>query len=127
MLGPKGEGIGSNSWVVSGSKTITGKPLLANDPHLAAGHALLWYQAGLHCRTVTPACPYDVAGWTMSGMPGVLIGHNADIAWGFTNLGPDVMDLALEKVAGDTYARGRPARGRCRPGRRSSRSPGATT
>jgi penicillin amidase len=103
VLGPVGEGIGSNSWAVSGSKTVTGKPLLANDPHLAPAMPSLWYQAGLHCRTVSPDCEYDVAGWTMSGLPGVFIGHNADIAWGFTNLGPDVTDLVLEKVDGDTY------------------------
>ena len=63
----------------------------------------LWYQTGLHCRTPRRACPYDVAGWTMSGLPGVFIGHNDRIAWGFTNLGPDVTDLVLEKVDGDTY------------------------
>ena len=96
VLGPVGEGIGSNSWAVSGSKTVTGKPLLANDPHLAPAMPSLWYQAGLHCRSITADCSYDVAGWTMSGLPGVFIGHNADIAWGFTNLGPDVTDLVLE-------------------------------
>lgn len=103
VLGPVGEGIGSNSWAVSGSKTVTGKPLLANDPHLAPAMPSLWYQAGLHCRSITADCSYDVAGWTMSGLPGVFIGHNADIAWGFTNLGPDVTDLVLEKVTGDNY------------------------
>jgi penicillin amidase len=102
-LGPVGEGIGSNSWVVSGSKTVTGKPLLANDPHLAPAMPSLWYQAGLHCRTISAQCGYDVAGWTMSGLPGVFIGHNATIAWGFTNLGPDVTDLVLEKVDDDSY------------------------
>lgn len=103
VLGRQGEGIGSNSWVVDGSKTDTGQPLLANDPHLAPGMPSLWYQAGLHCRTVSPRCQYDVAGWTNAGVPGVLIGHNADIAWGFTNLGPDVTDLLLHKVTGEKY------------------------
>ena len=102
-LGQTGEGIGSNSWVVSGEKTITGKPLLANDPHLAPMMPSLWYQAGLHCTTVSADCDYDVSGWTMSGLPGVFIGHNADIAWGFTNLGPDVTDLVLQQVDGDQY------------------------
>ncbi len=102
-LGPSGPGIGSNSWVVSGEKTETGKPLLANDPHLAPMMPSLWYQTGLHCVTIDANCNYDVAGWTMSGLPGIFIGHNARIAWGFTNLGPDVTDLVLEKVEGDVY------------------------
>lgn len=103
LLGPTGSGIGSNSWVVSGRYTTTGKPLLANDPHLAPQVPSLWYQMGLHCRTVSAACPYDVAGYTFSGMPGVVIGHNQDIAWGMTNLGADVTDLYLEKVTANTY------------------------
>jgi penicillin amidase len=53
---------------------------------------------GLHCRTITAGCPYDVAGFTFSGMPGVVIGHNQSIAWGMTNLGADVSDLYLEKI-----------------------------
>ncbi|GAA0471659.1 penicillin acylase family protein [Streptomyces sp. NPDC046215] len=103
LLGPAGNGIGSNSWVVSGKYTTTGKPLLANDPHLAPQMPSLWYQMGLHCNKVSAACPYDVAGYTFSGMPGVVIGHNQDIAWGFTNLGADVSDLYLEKVTADSY------------------------
>ncbi|MEV5507931.1 penicillin acylase family protein [Streptomyces orinoci] len=103
LLGPNGNGIGSNSWVVSGKYTATGKPLLANDPHLAPQMPSLWYQMGLHCTKVSASCPYDVAGYTFSGMPGVVIGHNADIAWGMTNLGADVSDLYLEKVTSDTY------------------------
>ncbi|MGP4002751.1 penicillin acylase family protein [Streptomyces sp. 8N706] len=103
LLGPSGDGIGSNSWVVSGKHTATGKPLLANDPHLAPQMPSLWYQMGLHCRTVSPSCRFDVAGYTFSGLPGVVIGHNKDIAWGFTNLGADVSDLYLEKVTSDTY------------------------
>jgi penicillin amidase len=103
LLGPSGSGIGSNSWVVSGQKTTTGKPLLANDPHLAPQLPSLWYQMGLHCRTVSNGCPYDVTGFTFSGMPGVIIGHNQDIAWGMTNLGADVTDLYLEKVTANTY------------------------
>ncbi|MEV8018358.1 penicillin acylase family protein [Streptomyces sp. NPDC086554] len=102
-LGPNGNGIGSNSWVVSGEHTITGKPLLANDPHLAPQLPSTWYQMGLHCRTVSKDCQYDVSGYTFSGMPGVVIGHNQDIAWGMTNLGADVTDLYLEKFAGDGY------------------------
>ena len=64
----------------------------------------IWYQMGLHCRTVSRRrARYDVAGYTFSGLPGVVIGHNQTIGWGFTNLGPDVTDLYLEKVEGDTY------------------------
>ena len=58
---------------------------------------------GLHCTTVGADCPFDVAGFTFSGVPGVVIGHNQDIAWGFTNMAPDVTDLYLEKVDGDRY------------------------
>ncbi|GAA2897594.1 penicillin acylase family protein [Nonomuraea rubra] len=96
-------GVGSNSWVISGEYTTSGKPLLANDPHLSAQLPSVWYQAGLHCRKITEACPYDVTGFTFSGVPGVIIGHTDKIAWGFTNLGPDVADLFLEQVDGDTY------------------------
>ncbi|NUL07195.1 penicillin acylase family protein [Streptomyces lunaelactis] len=103
LLGPSGSGIGSNSWVVSGTYTTTGKPMLANDPHLAPSLPSLWYQMGLHCRKVTASCQYDTAGYTFSGMPGVIIGHNQDIAWGFTNLGADVTDLYLEKLSGNSY------------------------
>ncbi|MFJ2111338.1 penicillin acylase family protein [Streptomyces sp. NPDC087850] len=106
LLGPSGSGIGSNSWVVSGKYTTTGKPLLANDPHLAPQLPSLWYQMGLHCRSVSETCRYDVAGYTFAGMPGVIIGHNQDVSWGFTNLGADVTDLYLEKVSGDTYLYG---------------------
>ncbi|MEO3976167.1 penicillin acylase family protein [Streptomyces sp. CAU 1734] len=103
LLGPNGNGIGSNSWVVSGKYTTTGKPLLANDPHLAPQLPSLWYQMGLHCRKVSKDCQYDTAGFTFAGTPGVIIGHNQDIAWGFTNLGADVTDLYLEKLSGDSY------------------------
>lgn len=103
LLGPSGNGIGSNSWVVSGKYTTTGKPLLANDPHLAPQLPSLWYQMGLHCTKTGPACQYDVAGYTFAGMPGVVIGHNKDISWGMTNLGADVSDLYLEKVTADSY------------------------
>ncbi|WP_157518583.1 penicillin acylase family protein [Herbidospora mongoliensis] len=105
LLGSEGDpkGIGSNSWVVSGRFTDTGKPLLANDPHLGPKMPSIWYQAGLHCRTLSDACPYDVSGFTFSGLPGVVIGHNRTIAWGFTNLAPDVADLYLERVRENTY------------------------
>ncbi|CAL9484161.1 penicillin acylase family protein [Streptomyces sp. enrichment culture] len=102
-VGVNGNGIGSNSWVVSGKHTITGKPLLANDPHLSPSLPSVWYQMGLHCRTVSDKCRYDVAGYTFAGMPGVVIGHNQEIAWGLTNSGADVTDLYLEKITGEGY------------------------
>ncbi|WP_456695245.1 penicillin acylase family protein [Aeromicrobium sp. P5_D10] len=98
-----GDGIGSNSWVVDGKRSKTGKPILANDPHLAPSMPGIWYQVGLHCRTVNKACPYDVAGFSFSGLPGVVVGHNAKIAWGVTTMYADVTDLYLERVVGDTY------------------------
>ncbi|GAA4949966.1 hypothetical protein GCM10023238_15350 [Streptomyces heliomycini] len=58
---------------------------------------------GLHCRDVSAECRYDVTGYTFAGMPGVIIGHNQDIAWGLTNSGVDVTDLYLEKITGDGY------------------------
>ncbi|MFI6462595.1 penicillin acylase family protein [Streptomyces sp. NPDC050538] len=102
-VGVNGQGIGSNSWVVAGKNTITGKPLLANDPHLEASLPSVWYQMGLHCRAVSSKCQYDVSGYTFAGMPGVVIGHNQNIAWGMTNSGVDVTDLYLEKLSGDGY------------------------
>jgi len=97
-LGPLGDGVGSNSWAVSGSLTSTGEPLLANDPHLGIQMPSIWYQVHLECRPVSDACPYNVAGFSFPGVPGVVIGHNEQIAWGFTNVGPDVMDLYIERV-----------------------------
>ena len=98
-----GDGIGSNAWAVSGDHTASGMPILANDPHLDASMPGIWYEMGLHCTTVDEACPFDVAGFTFAGLPGVVIGHNESIAWGFTNLYPDTEDLYLEKIEGDRY------------------------
>ncbi len=100
LLG-RGEGLGSNAWAVSGEHTESGAPILANDPHLAPSMPGVWYQMGLHCTTVDRDCPYDVSGFTFAGVPGVVIGHNADIAWGYSNLYPDVQDLYLEQVSSD--------------------------
>ncbi|HYK20355.1 MAG TPA: penicillin acylase family protein, partial [Pyrinomonadaceae bacterium] len=81
----------SNNWVVSGKRTVSGKPLLANDPHLRATAPSIWHMVHLSAPGVR------VAGVTAAGLPGVVIGHNDRIAWGFTNVGPDVEDLYLEK------------------------------
>lgn len=101
ITGGGADGLGSNSWVVSGDLSETGSPLLANDPHLGIRMPSIWYQVGLHCIEPSQACPFDVAGFSFAGVPGVIIGHNADVAWGFTNLGPDVMDLYVERVNPD--------------------------
>ena len=91
-------GRGSNSWVVSGEHTVSGAPLLANDPHLGAQIPSIWYRVGLHCQPVSTSCPVEVAGFSLPGTPLVTIGHNGFLAWGFTNLGGDVSDLFIERV-----------------------------
>lgn len=84
--------VGSNNWVVSGEHTNTGQPLLANDPHLSTQMPAIWYEVGLHAPEM------DVVGFSFAGVPGVIIGHNQNIAWGVTNVGPDVQDLYIEKI-----------------------------
>lgn len=101
MLGPTGPDIGSNSWAVSGELTTTGMPLLANDMHLGIQMPSIWYENALHCQPKSGACPFDVTGFTFPGVAGVVAGHNDHIAWGYTNLGPDVQDLFIEKVNPD--------------------------
>lgn len=92
------EGLGSNNWVVSGQRSETGHPLLANDPHLKLSAPALWYFARLE------APGFKVAGATMPGLPVVVLGQNEHIAWGFTNTGPDVQDLYLEEIHADDPA-----------------------
>ena len=58
----------------------------------------VWFMNGLHCRAVSPACPFDVDGVSFPGAPAVILGHNARIAWGATNVGPDTEDLFVETV-----------------------------
>jgi penicillin amidase len=82
---------GSNNWVVSGAHTVTGKPILSNDMHLDLRMPNTWYEAHL------TAGDYDVVGVTLPGVPYVIVGHNQHVAWGFTNLGPNVEDLYVEK------------------------------
>jgi penicillin amidase len=85
----------SNNWVVSGNRTVTGKPLLSNDPHLGPTAPSIWYMVHLSAPGIR------VAGVSTAGLPGVIIGHNDRIAWGFTNVGPDVQDLYIEKFNPD--------------------------
>ena len=99
-------GIGSNSWAVAGSLTESGEAILSNDPHLATSIPSAFAQVGLHCRTVYEACPFDVSGFSMAAMPGVVIGKNNKIAWGLTTSYVDSQDLYLEDVRGDTVRQG---------------------
>ena len=82
---------GSNNWVISGAHTASGKPLLSNDMHLDLAIPDIWYEAHL------TAGDFDVVGVTLPGVPYVIVGHNRRVAWGFTNLGPNVEDLYIEK------------------------------
>ena len=86
------EGRGSNNWVVAGSHTTSGKPLLANDPHLALSAPAIWYYAHLQAPDL------NVIGASLPGLPFVVLGRNDHVAWGFTNTGPDVQDLYLEQI-----------------------------
>jgi len=90
--------IGSNNWVISGELTESGMSLLANDMHLAAQMPSIWYENGLHCVPVSEECSYEAIGFSFAGTPGIVAGHNANVAWGFTNVGPDVVDLYIEKI-----------------------------
>jgi penicillin G amidase len=91
------EATGSNNWAVGGERSVSGRPLLAGDPHLPPSMPGITYQAGLYlgdrfCR-----------GATLPGLPGITMGQNNDVAWSFTNVLADVMDLFIERVDGDEY------------------------
>lgn len=85
----------SNNWVISGKRTADGKPILANDPHLAPTAPNIWYLVHLSTPNMR------VSGVTLPGAPGVVLGHNASIAWGATNVGPDVQDVYVETAGPD--------------------------
>jgi penicillin amidase len=95
---PLPRGQGSNAWVVAGRRSATGRPLLANDPHLLAQHPSVWFEVHLSGPGV------DVRGVALPFAPGVVIGHNGRIAWGFTNVGGDTQDLYLERLREDGRA-----------------------
>ncbi len=88
------DGIGSNNWVISGKMSQTGKPLLANDPHLALTAPALWY----HIHVKAEDNSLNAIGATMPGVPYIILGRNDKIAWGFTNAAPDAQDLFVEKI-----------------------------
>jgi penicillin amidase len=101
LIGIAGAGpalAGSNGFAVAPSRSATGAALLANDPHLDISMPSLWFLVGLHCEPVGPACPYEVAGAGFPGVPGIVLGHNARIAWGLTNVGPDTQDVFEETI-----------------------------
>ena len=104
------EGKGSNNWVLPGSNTQSGSPLLANDPHLGLSAPAVWYFAGLHAPAGKfadgqPHGALDVVGATLPGLPFVVLGRTNQAAWGFTNTGPDVQDLYLEALEGQNNYR----------------------
>lgn len=92
------EGAGSNGWAATGSMTQSGRALLANDPHLGIGMPSIWCEVALHCSQAGEQAPFDVAGFTFATSPGVVVGHNNDIAWGTTNVYPDVNDQYMLKI-----------------------------
>jgi penicillin amidase len=94
---------GLDAWALSGRLTSTGSPMLAAAPIAPPSLPSAWYQVGLHCEHLDATCPYDVAGYTEPGVPGVLIGHNQSIAWSWSGRPVHNADLYLEKVNGDRY------------------------
>jgi penicillin amidase len=96
---PLGPNLASNEWVVSGEHTASGKPLLVNDPHLGLTAPGQWYLARIDAPGLS------LAGATAPGVPAVLLGHNAKIAWGFTTTGADTFDLFLERTVPDDPTR----------------------
>ena len=87
-----GDGLGSNCWALSGAKTKSGKPLLAGDPHLPVRNPSIWYEIALANGDL------DLIGFSIPGAPGVVIGHNAHVAWSFAYAYADTQDLFVEKV-----------------------------
>jgi len=92
------DGKGSNNWVVNGSRSATGMPLLANDPHLGLSAPAIWYFARLQAPDADGTRGMDVIGATLPGTPFVVLGRTQQVAWAFTNTGPDVQDLYLEQI-----------------------------
>lgn len=86
------DGKGSNNWVIAGERTTSGKPILANDPHLSLSAPAIWYFARLKAPGL------DVTGASVPGLPFILLGRTRHVAWGFTNTAPDVQDLYLERI-----------------------------
>ncbi|UCE12791.1 MAG: penicillin acylase family protein [Candidatus Heimdallarchaeota archaeon] len=94
--------IGSNNWVANGTKTVSGKPILANDMHLSIDLPHIWYEAHLVAKNDS----WNIYGYTLAGTPVVVVGFNTHIAWGFTNVGPDGVDWFEYVWDGDKYWNG---------------------
>ncbi len=110
-LAAPGIGQGSNAWAVSASKTASGRPILCNDPHLVMTMPGPWYEMHLHCppQPAESGSGIHVSGASFGGAPGIIIGHNEQIAWGMTNAFPDVQDVYIERPHPDN-AKGQPPR-----------------
>jgi penicillin amidase len=100
LLGKPGPNQGSNGWAVAGSRTASGAPILANDTHLELFLPSVWYANGLHGGS------FDVVGYSLAGVPAVVLGHNQHIAWGITDLVPDIEDLYQERLDGELSGEG---------------------
>jgi penicillin amidase len=87
----------SNAWVISGRRTASGSPILANDMHLSLRAPAIWYLAALHADSAD----YHAVGFTLPGVPGIVVGHNRSVAWGYTNGMVDDMDFAVETSSED--------------------------
>ncbi len=95
---------GSNNWAISGARSASGKPIVSNDMHLSLSVPDIWYEAALHLASTAGNTPLDVAGFTLPGVPWVIVGRNAHVAWAFTNLGGDVQDVYVEHLRGSGSA-----------------------
>jgi len=91
VLGGAGQGLGSNCWALNGSRTASGKPLLAGDPHLPVRNPSIWYEVALDAGDL------HLIGFSIPGVPGVVIGHNDRVAWSFTYAYADTQDLFVER------------------------------
>lgn len=89
---------GSNGWIIAGSRTETGAPILANDPHLGLTLPNIWYLARIDTPDLT------LAGATTPGVPFHILGRNSEVAWGLTTTHGDASDIFVERVEGDRYA-----------------------
>ncbi|HVG27038.1 MAG TPA: penicillin acylase family protein, partial [Acidobacteriaceae bacterium] len=95
---------GSNNWAVSGTRSASGLPLVSNDMHLGLSLPGIWYEAVLHVPAGNAAPPVDVEGFSLPGLPWIVVGRNAHVAWSLTNLGADVQDLLVEHLRGSGNA-----------------------